>query len=230
MDLSELKYIDQDVLDECHLAVTSSDVYREAQEFNAYMLEMQRRRYRFRKEAAAMIFTDLVVVPFGMSGISGRSSLLGHMESRSAAVRLCLLFTLTYAALFCFFFLYKKDYSWKKCLAYSMLLFPASYVNIIAVIANTVLMFFMDKLDRSIRFEPGYPAFPQLHLTFPADLDALEEGEMKDSRDAGRSEDLEYKEEPPEVNPFDKYRIKPENDSGLLCDNDVSLAAGENRK
>ncbi|MBO4876425.1 MAG: hypothetical protein J5501_00260 [Ruminococcus sp.] len=223
MRLSELKYIGQKELDECHIDVRSADMFREAQDFNAHMLEMRRRKWKFRKDLIAMGALNLILIPISLSKPDSQLSLLRHFTDRNATAVLSLLFTLAYIVLFCFFFIHKKDYSPVKCLLYSLFLIPASILNIVAVVFNTILMFFMKKTDDEIKDEPGYPSFPQLHISCPVDLDALEPGDMEDSRGAEKSDDLEHTEESAETDPYAKYRIKPEDDEGLLRDSDISF-------
>jgi hypothetical protein len=228
MKLSDLKYIGQKELDECHFEVKSADMFREAQEFNAYMLEMQRRKWKFRKNLIYMGILDCILIPIGLIRPDSSLSPLRHLFDRNTSIVLSALFSFAFLAMFCLFFIHKRDYSWKKCLAYSLFLIPSNIVNIITVIFNTILMFFMEKTDSEIKDEPGYPAFPQLHISCPVDIDALEPGEdMKRFEDADKSEDLERTEEAAETDPYAKFRIKPEDDCGLLRETDISTDMNE---
>ena len=223
MQLSELKYIGQKELDECHFEVKSADMFREAQEFNAHMLEMRRRKWKFRKDLIYMGILNLILIPISLSKPDSQLSLFRHFCDKNATLTLSLLFTAAYVLLFFFFFVSKRDYSPVKCLLYSLFLIPASVINILAVVFNTILMFFMKRTDDEIRGEPGYPSFPQLHISCPVDIDALEPGEdMKHFEDSEKSDDLEHTGETAETDPYAKYRIKPEDDCGLLRDTDLS--------
>lgn len=228
MRLSELRYIGQKELDECHFEVRSADMFREAQEFNAHMLEMQRRKRKFRKDLISMCVLDCILIPIGLIRPDSSLSPLRHLFDRNTSILLSILFSFGFLAMFCLFFIHKRDYSWKKCLAYSLFLIPSNLINLLAVGFNTVLMYFMEKTDNEIKDEPGYPAFPQLHISCPVDLEALEPGtEMERSEDAEKSDDLEHTEEKQETDPYAKYRIKPEDDEGLLRDNVISPITNE---
>ena len=227
MKLSDLKYITQQNIDESHINITSADMYLECKEYNAHALKMRRRKWRFLADFYGMMLVDLVLLPV-LTLFTGKYTQPMEPITDPAMAVVSLLFIVLFMALYVGIVVVKRNYSWLLCLCYSLLIvfFRAWWwmyiVSGIFVIGNCFLAGAMKKVDDTLREQPGYPGFTELIPSFIRDgkeFDGLDE--MMRFEDSEGSDDLVHKEDAPPVNPFDKYRIKPEEDQGLLRDTDI---------
>lgn len=219
-DIMELKYITQKNIDECHINITSADMYVEFKEYNQRMLDMQKRRRRFLRDCWGLWLVNLVALSAGLI-----SAVL--MSSKSVMFLLCILLAAVYLFFMVNYIGIRKIYSWKTGLvisvtglALSLILIPMIIPFLALVIANPVLIHLMEKEDSSIRNETGYPHFTQLVGSFKS---FVKDGEVYGVGDGvvyGAGLQSESAEQVPE-DPFAKYRIRPENDMGMLADNDI---------
>ena len=115
----------------------------------------------------------------------------------------------------------RKIYSWKAGILTALILIPANVAFIALAAANAVVIYFMDKEDGRLRKEKGYPHFAQLVGSFKS---FVKDGEVYGVGEGvvyGAGLKSESAEQVPE-DPFAKYRIKPEDDMGMLADNDIN--------
>ena len=228
MKLSDLRYITQKDIDESHINITSSEMYLEFQSYNAHMLEMQRRKIRFLADFYGKMAVDLLLIP-------ALCLFMGRYTQPLEPIDDPLMFKVSLAAIglfmaaYVFFVLIMRMFKWPICLAYSLLtvLFRAQpWMYVIAVIfvgLNCWLVYAIKREDDALKEHVGYPAFVQLIPSFIRDGEEVDGfDEMMRFEDSEESDDLVRREEAPEVSPFDKYRIKPEEDQGLLRDTDIN--------
>jgi hypothetical protein len=218
----ELKYITQKNIDESHINITSAEMYTEFKEYNQRMLDMQKKRWRFLRDCWGLWLVTLAALSGGMI------SAVVLTNSGNTVILLCILL----AAVYLFFMVnligIRKIYNWKAGLvismtglALSLILLPMLIPFIILTIANPILIYLMEKQDSSIRNETGYPHFAQLVGSFKS---FVKDGEVYGVGEGviyGAGLQSESAEQVPE-DPFAKYRIRPEDDMGMLADNDIN--------
>ncbi len=228
MKLSDLRYITQKDIDESHINITSAEMYKEFQDYNSHMLRMQQRKVRFLVDFYGMMAVDLLLIPV-LCILTGKYTQITEPISDNMMFIVSTLLIGLFMAAYVFFVLIKKIFKWPICLAFSLLtvLFRASlWAYIVALVfvgLNCWLIHAIKREDDALKEHVGYPAFVQLIPSFIRDgkeFDGLDE--MVRFEDSEESDDLVRKEEAPPVNPFDKYRIKPEEDQGLLRDTDIN--------
>ncbi|NLT09727.1 MAG: hypothetical protein GXY08_09515 [Ruminococcus sp.] len=205
MKPSELKYITQDNIDEAHINITSADMFSEVSDFNTHMLRMQRKRASFLRDYGFMLILNIILTPAGFLGLNKHNSLIYRFGGERMMP--CFLMVLAFAAVFGYFIMYRKSYEWTVgALITGVILIPVNYIFVINTAANGVILHLMQKIDSSIKDEAGYPHFAQLKTSYIRDEENAEEGGMDDAEPA-------YS--------FDKFRIKPEDDMGMLAENDI---------
>ena len=121
-------------------------------------------------------------------------------------------------ALFVYFIIIRKMYNWKIGLVLSFILVLVNIGFIILAVANPVIIYMIEKTDRSIRNETGYPHFTQLHGSYKS---MVKDGEVFGIESEGVYATGMKSENVVPEDPFAKYRIKPEDDMGMLADNDI---------
>lgn len=227
MTLSDLKYITQDNIDEAHINITSAEMYTEFRDFNQHMSMMRRRRWRYLSEFYSMLLVDMVLIPI-INILSGKYTQLMEPVKEPVLAGLSLGLLVLFMFLYCFLVLYKKIYSWKICLCFTLLTVPMRnslmwyIIALFYVLLNCWLVQAIRENDDYIKGEVGYPYFVELVPSFICDPEELDgKSDMDKFEDADESDDLYRREAAPEENPFDKYRIKPEDDQGLLRDTDI---------
>ena len=217
----ELKYITQDNIDESHINITSAEMYTEFKEYNQRMLDMQKRRWRFLRDFWGLWLMNAILLPIGVITV------LMLMQNGSLIYAACGMFLpcVLLAAIYLFLMIYfigiRKLYSFKAGLLISAILIPVNITFISLAVANAAVIYFMEKEDSSIRNETGYPHFAQLVGSFKS---FVKDGEVYGVGDGvvyGAGLQSESAEQVPE-DPFAKYRIKPEDDMGMLADNDIN--------
>lgn len=217
----ELKYITQENIDEAHVNITSAEMYAEFQEYNQRMLDMQKKRARFWRDFCGMIIMNALLIPIGVifSFISPLYKITGMLLPNYILMFISM-------ALFVYFIIIRKIYNWKIGLALSLLLVFVNIGFIILAVANPVIIYMIEKTDRSIRNETGYPHFTQLHGSYKS---MVKDGEVFGIESEGvYATGMKADNVVPE-DPFAKYRIKPEDDMGMLADTDISdLRSNEN--
>lgn len=192
------KYITQENIDEGVFNVSSAEEFSEAQKYNAKMFTNRKIKYRFLSEFWGMVCTDVILVPLLIimnnekANIS--SDLLMSMSVLPNYFWLYMLLIAVYVFLFVLFVAKKKDYDWRKCLAYTSLLVPINLAYIALVAINCILMYFFNKLDKELKAEPGYPSFICLKLTFIKDEpdDTPSEDAKASSYKPGEMDDLDF--------------------------------------
>nr|WP_162148429.1 hypothetical protein [Ruminococcus flavefaciens] len=220
-DIMELKFITQDNIDESHINITSAEMYTEFKEYNQHMLDMQKKRWRFLRDFWALWIMNAILLFVGIMTalmLMWNGSLI-YMASGTFMP--CWLLVAIYLFLMIYFIGIRKLYSWKAGLLISAILVPVNLAFIALAAANAVVIYFMDKEDSSIRNEIGYPHFAQLVGSFKS---FVKDGEVYGVGDGvvyGAGLQSESAEQVPE-DPFAKYRIKPEDDMGMLADNDIN--------
>lgn len=213
----ELKYITQENIDEAHVNITSAEMYTEFQEYNQRMLDMQKKRARFLRDLCAMIGMNVLLIPFGaiFSFISPLYKVCGMILPN-------IILMLIGMFLFVYFIIIRKIYNWKIGLVLSLMLVLVNIGFLTLVVANPVIINMMEKIDSSIRNEIGYPHFVQLSGSYKS---FVKDGEVY-GIDKGTVYGAELKKAENESeeteDPFAKYRIKPEDDMGMLADNDIN--------
>lgn len=228
MKLSDLKYITQQDIDESHINITSADMYRECREYNSHALAMRRRKWRFLRDFYGMMLVDLILLPF-LTILTGKYTLPMAPITDPAMSVISLVFIAAFMVMYVIVVAVKRNYNWLICLGYSLLiLFFRNWwwMYIVSggfIALNCFLVRAIKKEDDLLKEQPGYPGFAELVPSFIRDgkeFDGLDE--MMKFEDSEESDDLVHKEDAPPVNPFDKYRIKPEEDQGLLRDTDIN--------
>ena len=218
----ELKYITQKNIDESHINITSAEMYAEFKGYNQHMLDMQKRRWRFLRDCWGLWLVTLVAL------LGGMVSAVILTNSGNAEIFLCILLAAVYLFLMVNLIGIRRIYNWKAGLvvsmaglAVSLILLPMRVPFIALTIANPILIYLMEKEDSSIRDEIGYPHFTQLVGSFKS---FVKDGEVYGVGERvvyGAGLQSESAEQIPE-DPFAKYRIKPEDDMGMLSDNDIN--------
>ena len=214
----ELKYITQENIDEAHVNITSAEMYGEFKEYNAKMLRMQKKRCRFLRDFWALWIMNLILVPFIF--------LLTTVEIGSPLLKLsggimpvCVAVVIVSEALLVYLVGIRKLYKWIIGLFVTMLMMPANLCYGMLAAANAVVIFLMNKIDSSIRNETGYPHFVQLRGSYKS---FVKDGEVFGIEgESVYGTDIKADYVVPE-DPFAKNRIRPEDDMGMLADNDIN--------
>lgn len=220
-DIMELKYITQDNIDESHINITSAEMYTEFKEYNQRMLDMQKKRWRFLRDFWGLWIMNAILLPIGVITV------LMLMQNGSLIYAACGMFLpcVLLAAIYLFLMIYfigiRKLYSFKAGLLISAILIPINLAFIALAAANAAVIYFMEKEDSSIRNETGYPHFAQLVGSFKSFVKDGEVYGVEEGVVYGAGLQSESAEQVPE-DPFAKYRIKPEDDLGMLADNDIN--------
>ena len=210
----ELKYITQENIDEAHVNITSAEMYKEFKEYNQRMLDMQVKRRRFLSDFWIMVAANVILIPIGV--VFGNISPLYKI---SGTIILNIMLMLISMILLVYFVIVRKVYNWKIGLAVSLMLIPVCVGLIPLAVANPILLNLMEKIDSSIRNETGYPHFVQLSGSYKS---FVKDGEVYSVNEGTvYGSELKKQEEEPE-DPFAKYRIRPEDDMGMLADNDIN--------
>lgn len=210
----ELKYITQENIDEAHVNITSAEMYKEFKEYNQRMLDMQKKRRRFLRDFWIMVITNIILIPIGVVFVN-----ISPLYKISGTIILNLMLTLISLFILVYFVIIRKVYNWKIGLASSLMLIPVCVGLIPLAVANPILINLMEKTDSSIRNETGYPHFVQLSGSYKSFVKDGEVYSVNEGTVYG-SELKEQKDEPED--PFAKYRIRPEDDMGMLADNDIN--------
>ena len=220
-DIMELKYITQENIDESHINITSAEMYTEFQEYNQRMLDMQKKRWRFLRDCWGLWLVNFIALSAGLI-----SALL--MTDSASVLLLCILLAAVYLFVMVYFIGIRKIYNWKTGLAISMagfaismMLKPMLIPFLALVIVDPILIYLMEKEDSGIRNEIGYPHFAQLVGSFKSFVKDGEVYGVEEGVVYGAGLQSESAEQVPE-DPFAKYRIKPEDDMGMLADNDIN--------
>ncbi|MCR5599482.1 MAG: hypothetical protein K6G33_01875 [Ruminococcus sp.] len=210
----ELKYITRENIDEAHVNITSAEIYTEFKEYNQLMLDMQKKRRRFLRDFWLMIAANIVLIPIGMVFVN-----LSPLYKVSGTIIPNIILMLISLLLLVYFVIIRKVYNWKIVLAVSLILVPVCVGLIPLAVANPILINLMEKTDSSIRDETGYPHFVQLSGSYKS---FVKDGEVYGiDKGAVYGAGLKNESDEPE-DPFAKYRIKPEDDMGMLADNDIT--------
>lgn len=212
----ELKYITQENIDEAHINITSAEMYTEFREYNRRMLGMQMKRRRFLRDFWIMTIMNVILIPIGVMFAN-----LSPLYKISGIMMLNVMIALISLFLLVYFVVIRKVYNWKIVLAASLLLIPVCVGLIPLAAANPVLIYFMEKIDSGIRNETGYPHFVQLSGSYKSFVKDGEVYSVDEGTVWGAGNNTENESNEPE-DPFAKYRIKPEDDMGMLADNDIN--------
>lgn len=217
----ELKYITQENIDRSHINITSAEMYTEFKEYNQHMLDLQKKRWAFLRDFWALWIMNTILLNVGIMTALMLMKNGSLIYTVSGTFMPCWLLVAIYLFLMIYFIGIRKLYSWKAGLLISVILIPVNLVFLGLAAANAVVIYFMDREDSILRNEIGYPYFTQLVGSFKSFV--------KDGKVYGIGEDTvcgaelqsESAEQVPE-DPFAKYRIKPEDDMGMLADNDIN--------
>lgn len=213
----KLKYITQENIDEAHVNITSAEIYTEFKEYNQLMLDMQKKRRRFLCDLYSMIVMNVILIPVGSV-----FSFISPLYKISGMILPNIILTLVSMFLFVYFIIIRKIYNWKIGLALSLVLVLVNIGFLVLAVANPVIINMMEKIDSSIRNETGYPHFVQLNASYKS---FVKDGEVygidKGTIYGAELKEAENESEEPE-DPFAKYRIRPEDDMGMLADNDIN--------
>lgn len=214
----ELKYITQENIDDSHVNITSAEIYKEFQEYNGLMLRMQKKRYKFLFDYWLLWGMNAVLVPLIMYvPLIPKFSTILHMDSTSVLPYLLIL--LASMILLVLVVGIRRNYSWKLGFIITAIMLPVSPFYIFLAIANAAVIYIMEKTDSEMRYETGYPHFVQLSGSYKS---FVKEGEVFGIENEGiYATSLKSDNVVPE-DPFAKYRIRPEDDMGMLADNDIN--------
>lgn len=214
----ELKYITQENIDDSHVNITSAEIYKEFQEYNGLMLRMQKKRYKFLFDYWLLWGMNAVLVPLIMYvPLIPKFSTILHMDSTSVLPYLLIL--LASMILLVLVVGIRRNYSWKLGFIITAIMLPVSPFYIFLAIANAAVIYIMEKTDSEMRYETGYPHFVQLSGSYKS---FVKEGEVFGIENEGiYATSLKSDNVVPEA-PFAKYRIRPEDDMGMLADNDIN--------
>lgn len=214
----ELKYITQDNIDESHVNITSAEIYTEFQEYNGLMLRMQKKRHKFLRDFWLLWIMNAVLVPL-ITHVPLMTKFSAILHINSSSLLPYLLVLLVSVILLVLVVGIRKVYSWKLGFAITAIMLPVSPYYIFLAIANAAVIFFMEKADSEIRDETGYPHFVQLSGSYKS---FVKDGEVFGVENEGiYGTDMKADYVVPE-DPFAKYRIRPEDDMGMLTDNDIN--------
>ena len=197
MDLSDLRYITQDNIDEAHINITSPDMYAEAREYNIHMLRMRRKKFILLCDFWGMFLMNLLLMPV----ILLYSLELPFTLLMSAGAPLWLHFVLpiVFWLLYAYFIFFRKMLDWRVTLLISALMIPAGILFAVTAGVNTFITWYMRKTKTQIENDVGYPEFTELRTTY-----IREETEKQQSL-------------------YAKGYVKPSEDDGsLLFNNDIS--------
>lgn len=215
--IMELKYITQDNIDDSHINITSAEMYAEFKKYNRKMAEMSKRRWRFLRDFWGMWIMNAIIVPFIF--ILTYLGVLSPIIKYSGSTLLCLAVVLISEMLLIYLVGVRKMYSWVMGFLVTLLMLPANLCYILLAIGNAAVIFCMNMIDRSIRDEIGYPHFVQLRGSYKS---FVKDGEVFGIEgESVYGTDMKSDYAVPE-DPFAKYRIKPEDDMGMLADNDIN--------
>lgn len=214
----ELKYITQDNIDEAHVNITSAEMYTEFQEYNELMLRMQKKRHKFLRDFWLLWIMNVLLAPFILLiTFWGKFSLIYKLSG--GMIVLCAVLVLAGEALLVYLIGIRKVYNWKTGFLITAIMVPANLYYICLAIANAVVIYLMEKTDSEIRDETGYPHFVQLSGSYKS---IVKDGEVFGIESEGvYATGMKADYVVPE-DPFAKYRIKPEDDMGMLADNDIN--------
>jgi len=209
MLLSELEYITQKNIDESLINVTSADAYSEAREYNIYAYGMYGRKRRIQIE-----FLSWTLIQFCLVFLSVFILLSTRSFSSDKLLVLKLIAAAIYIFMYVYFIIIKKIRTLKMNLIVSAILVIVGVLPVYPVIAaNALIGRTYEKFMKEASEQAGYPHFAQLKITYIRDAESAEDGVMEDTAEA---------EEKKEENPFDKFRIRPEDDNGMLKNNDIN--------
>ncbi|WP_303838002.1 hypothetical protein [Ruminococcus flavefaciens] len=213
----ELKYITQENIDDSHINITSAEMYGEFKKYNQKMLDMSKIRWRFLRDFWGMWIMNAIIVPFIF--ILTYFRVLSPIIWYGGSTRLCLAVVIISEALLVYLVGIRKMYSWIMGFLVTLLMLPANLCYVMLAVANAVIIYVMGRIDYSIRDETGYPHFVQLRGSYKS---FVKDGEVFGIEgESVYGTDIKADYVVPE-DPFAKYRIRPEDDMGMLADNDIN--------
>ena len=216
--IMELKYITQKNIDDSHINITSAEMYSEFKKYNQKMVIMSKTRHRFLRDFWALWIMDLILVPliFLLTSVGICSPLL---KLSGGIMPVCVAVVLVSEALLVYLVGIRKLYKWGMGLFVTMLMMPANLCYGMLAVANAVVIYFMGRIDDSIKGETGYPHFVQLRGSYKS---FVKDGEVFGIEgESVYGTDMKSDYVVPD-DPFAKYRIRPEDDMGMLADNDIN--------
>ena len=197
MDLSDLRYITQENIDEAHINVTSPDMYAEAREYNIHMLRMRRKKFVLLCDFWGMLFMNLLLMPIML--LYSLELPFTLLMRAGAPLWLHFVLPVVFWVLYGYFILFRRLLDWRVTLLISALMIPAGILFTVTAGANTFITWYMRKTKSQIEADVGYPAFTELRTTY-----IREETEKQQSL-------------------YAKAYVKPpEDDASLLFNNDIS--------
>ena len=128
MQLSELKYITQDIIDESTINVTSSEMFAEVDAYNANVNAMRHYRQEFLYYYSVLIIMNFLSVFIGVF-VESSSDFMDKIHFHNFSLMYNLTGNVIYPMIliailsFLFFFLviYKKIYDWRLGVLYALL-------------------------------------------------------------------------------------------------------------
>ena len=215
--IMELKYITQENIDDSHINITSAEMYGEFKKYNQKMLDMSKIRWRFLRDFWGMWIMNAIIVPFIF--ILTYFRVLSPIIWYGGSTRLCLAVVLISEMLLVYLVGIRKMYSCIMGFLVTLLMLPANLCYVMLAVANAVIIYVMGRIDDSIRDETGYPHFVQLRGSYKS---FVKDGEVFGIEgESVYGTDMKSDYVVPD-DPFAKYRIRPEDDMGMLADNDIN--------
>ena len=203
MQLSDLRYITQEDLDDAHINITSAEMFEEARLYNIHMHRMQRKKWLFYVDFWGMFLLNLVMVPMiAAFSLANETALIIKL---GLPMVVFLLLPLLFAIVYSCVILYRKLFEWWIMLIATLLMLPAGYAYIILALANSFITFIIRNTDEQLKAELGYPHFVELRVTYI------------------RKEDVE---EQKKADPYSTYVKPPEDDGGFLFNSGIDDIAG----
>ena len=168
----ELRYITQENIEQCHINVTSAEMYSEAREYNILMHDMRLLKVRSIAEFFGVIIVNIIFL-IGISLASSNLGLIMMMKESSISPLNAVRFVIiaAYAALFIFLVAVKKIFSYKLLIALTAPLLLCDWRFVFLLAMNTAAFYFLDKNTQTLRDAPGYPGFAELRITYIRDDD-----------------------------------------------------------
>ena len=204
MKLSDLRYITQENIDEAYINVTSPEMYAEVRDFNIHMLRMRRKRALFLADYWGMFMMNAGLVPvIVMYSLTFDNTPLLRMN---APLWVNFVLPLIFWALYAYIIFFRKIFEWGIMLGVSLILVPAGLMFLINAGANSIITFFLRRIDEDINTEAGYPGFVELRASYIRK-------EVREQMDV-----------------YSTTYVKPPENEDFLFDSDISSLTGNTEK
>lgn len=217
--ITDLEYITQENINEAYINVTSKEIYREVQKYNAHVIQMRKNRLHFLRDMWLMIALNIIIIfGAGFKLLTGADASLFYRASGS--LKGCIILEHLFVLAWGYLVLWRKHYSWTFTFFIFALLVIIHPMFVVTLITNVYIVNLMERIDRSIRDDVGYPHFVQINTSYIREEDFTEDGDMEEA----------VNKNAPKYS-FDKYKLEDDGDEPLgirdLFDDDDDDDDGE---